>query len=95
MADPSILAARMDGVILVVDAGKTRVEELVRSKERLTRGAARVLGAVLNRLSRRIPDYYHDNSQYRSSNGTNRSHGSSTNGQVTAGDASRPGAKVQ
>lgn len=95
VADPSILAARVDGVILVVDAGQTRVEELVRSKERLTRGSARVLGAVLNRLSRRIPDYYHDSYPYRSSNGTDRSHGSTTNGKIEAGGASRPGAKVR
>lgn len=65
VADASILAAQADGVILVVDAGRTRVDTLGRVKERLSGGSTRILGAVLNRVrTRAINDYYYYDYRY-------------------------------
>lgn len=59
VADPALVAARADGVIVVVEAGAARVQSLVRAKEVLQRSSARVLGVVLNKLSQRSADYYY------------------------------------
>ncbi len=95
VADPSILAARVDGVILVVDAGKTRAEALVRSKERLLRGSAHILGVVLNRLSSRISGYYQYDDDYRYSTQSAKRNGFSTNGHVGSGRGRRPTPSLQ
>ena len=84
VADASIMTALADGVILVVDAGKTRVEALVRAKERLDRGAsAHLLGVVLNRLASRGAGYYQYRYSYSSRDG--KTGGSSSNGRGTLG----------
>lgn len=49
VADASILAPRVDGVVLVLDATHTRREQARRAKEQLERVSARILGVVLNR----------------------------------------------
>lgn len=49
VADASLLAPRVDGVILVIDATRTRREHALRAKEQLERVNARLLGVVLNR----------------------------------------------
>lgn len=49
VADASILAPRVDGVVLVVDATRTRREHARRAKEQLERVNARILGVVINR----------------------------------------------
>lgn len=49
VADASILAPRVDGVILVLDATRTSREHARRAKEQLERVNAQILGAVLNR----------------------------------------------
>jgi Mrp family chromosome partitioning ATPase len=48
VADASILAAKVDGAILVIDAGRTRTEALRNACETLSRSKTRVLGAVLD-----------------------------------------------
>lgn len=50
VADASVLASRLDGVLLVVDAGRTRRGMARRSKEALAAVNAHVLGVVLNRM---------------------------------------------
>jgi len=57
MADASILAARVDGVILVADAGRTRREALKKAAEALRRIGAHVLGVALNRVGLRSEGY--------------------------------------
>lgn len=64
VADPTILAARADGVILVVEAGRTRVGALRQAKERLTRGSARMLGVVVNKLGSRQAGYQYSYYNY-------------------------------
>jgi non-specific protein-tyrosine kinase len=52
VADAAILSARMDGVIIVHDVGRTRTSEARRAVEELRRGQARLLGVILNRIPR-------------------------------------------
>jgi capsular exopolysaccharide synthesis family protein len=59
VADASILAARVDATLLVVDSGRTRAGSLQRAKEALTRAKTNLLGAVLNKLTQRGRDYYY------------------------------------
>ncbi|HVX60363.1 MAG TPA: CpsD/CapB family tyrosine-protein kinase [Pirellulales bacterium] len=51
------LAARMDGVLLVVEAERVRWQVAQRTKERLVRGDARLVGAVLNKRQRHVPGW--------------------------------------
>ena len=50
VADATILAARVDGVLLVVDSGRTRRETGRRAAEQLQRVGAHILGAVLTNV---------------------------------------------
>jgi len=58
-ADATILAARVDGILLVVDSGSTRRGPAQRSKEALEAVGARLTGVVLNRLSGDERSYYY------------------------------------
>jgi capsular exopolysaccharide synthesis family protein len=86
VTDPSVVSTFCDGVILVVAAGKTRVDELTQSAELLERVAGKILGVVINNFDpqraygiayrgARMGSYYGYTSQYASS-GTNGSAGS-------------------
>lgn len=59
VADASILAARMDGVLMVVDAGYTRRGQAVRARDAIRATGARLLGVVVNRVRRDDPDDYY------------------------------------
>lgn len=48
VTDAAVLGTKVDGVLLVVRAGKTRREHALRAKEILERVKARLVGAVLN-----------------------------------------------
>jgi capsular exopolysaccharide synthesis family protein len=69
VADASILAARVDGTLLVVDSGRTRAGSLQRAKEALTRAKTNLLGAVLNKLTQRGRDYYYYRYYYADAEG--------------------------
>jgi succinoglycan biosynthesis transport protein ExoP len=56
-ADTTILSTLVDGVILVVVAGKTPKENLQRTKEMLAQVDARILGVVINRVDIRRSNY--------------------------------------
>jgi len=56
-ADASILAPRVDGVILVVEADRTPVAEAESAKRQLDKVDARILGVVLNRRRSYIPAF--------------------------------------
>lgn len=60
VADANLLAPIVDGVLLVVDATKTRRAALAETKRSLELGGARILGTVLNRArpARRRDNYY-------------------------------------
>ncbi len=65
VADAAILSRTADGVLLVVDSGKTKRESALRAKEALEKAGARLLGIVLNRLPSGS-SYYSYNSKYYS-----------------------------
>jgi non-specific protein-tyrosine kinase len=74
VADASILAAKVDGAMLVVDAGRTRAHSLQRAQEALGRSKTRLLGAVLNKLTERGRGYYYYSyNYYAADDGTKRS----------------------
>ena len=50
-ADAAILGARVDGVLLVIQAGKTRRDHSERAREVLEKSRARVVGAALTNAS--------------------------------------------
>ncbi len=58
VADASILAARMDGVLLVIRPGKTPSDAALSTLEQLKRSGARLVGVVMNRIPRNRPYYY-------------------------------------
>lgn len=61
VADATILASRVDGVLLVVDAGFTRRGVAKRTKEALQGIGANVVGVVVNRAAvKSESDYYYD-----------------------------------
>jgi succinoglycan biosynthesis transport protein ExoP len=64
VTDASVLAAKVDGAILVVDAGKTRAGALQRAKDALARSKTNLLGAVLNKLTHKGRDYYYYHHYY-------------------------------
>jgi len=51
VADASVLATRLGGALLVVDAGRTRTDEFRKAFEALTRVGANLLGITLNRVT--------------------------------------------
>ena len=51
VTDALVLGTRVDGVVLVVDAGATRREHARRAKEQLEKLNIRIVGAVLNGAS--------------------------------------------
>jgi len=59
VADASILASHSPGVLLVVDAGKTRSEACRQGKEALEKAGGRLLGVVLNKVVPRGGGYYY------------------------------------
>lgn len=56
-ADASVLAPKVDGVILVVEADRTPVVEAEAAKRQLDKVGARILGVVLNRQRSYIPAF--------------------------------------
>jgi polysaccharide biosynthesis transport protein len=67
VADATILAAKVDAVMMVVDSNFTRRGQAKRAKETLASVGANILGVVVNRVSETSEeDYYYDYSSKRS-----------------------------
>jgi tyrosine-protein kinase len=58
VADAQILAAKVDGVILIVHPSRTHADAALASVEQMKRAGARILGVVLNRIPRNGSYYY-------------------------------------
>jgi capsular exopolysaccharide synthesis family protein len=61
VADATILGVKVDGVLLVVSAGKTRREHAERAKEMLEKANVRIVGAALTNAAKEdsgVGDYY-------------------------------------
>ena len=54
--DSAVLASRLDGVVLVIQAENKRAEVAIQAKEHLEQADAKILGAVLNRRRYIIPE---------------------------------------
>lgn len=76
VTDSAILSRMADGVLLVVDSGKTKRESAQRAQEALDKAGARLLGVVINRMPTK-GGYYAYNSKYYST-GSEPSAGRST-----------------
>lgn len=65
VSDAAVLSTLVDGVILVMDSGKTRIQAAVQAAERIASVGGVILGVVLNRVKARSGGhyyyyYYHD-----------------------------------
>lgn len=58
VTDSTVLAAKVDGVLLVIQPGKTHAEAAKAMLTQLERAGARVIGVVLNRVPRKGRSYY-------------------------------------
>ena len=59
VTDAVLLAAQVEGVILVIWAGAARVEIAQEAKEQLTKASARIIGVVLNKVKVPSRDYHY------------------------------------
>ncbi len=60
-ADARIIGPSVDGVLLVVQAGRTRREVILRVQEQIKNVRAKLIGIVLTQVEYYIPDYIHRN----------------------------------
>lgn len=58
VADAAVLAAKVDGVLLIVRPGFTRKGAVKEMMDQIERAGARVVGVALNRIPRKGSDYY-------------------------------------
>jgi capsular exopolysaccharide synthesis family protein len=58
VTDPVVLSTKVDGVILVINPGKTKKDALKATMTQLERAEARVLGVVVNRIGKNASYYY-------------------------------------
>jgi capsular exopolysaccharide synthesis family protein len=72
VTDPAVLGTRVDGVLVVNDAGRTRRPLAKKAVEELERVHVNLLGVVLNRLSPRSKGYYYYYRYYRTQEGEKR-----------------------
>ena len=56
-AETKVMGKKMDGVILVIESGKTRKQVATRAKQDLEDAGAKVLGVILNRRKHHIPEW--------------------------------------
>jgi polysaccharide biosynthesis transport protein len=59
VTDAAILSTAADGVVLVVDPARSKRRDLVRAREAIEAVGGRILGVVINRLTRQGSGYYY------------------------------------
>lgn len=72
VTDAALLGAAVDGVLLVVEAGKTKIELAQKARQLLSNVQARLLGVVLNKVGEDSADYYYYYHYYYGGGGTGR-----------------------
>jgi capsular exopolysaccharide synthesis family protein len=65
VADAAILSERTDGVVLIIEVGKTRRDLIRQAVFNLKQAEANIFGAVLNRVEKKRYSYYYQGSYYR------------------------------
>ncbi len=56
-AETKVMGKKVDGVILVIESGKTRKQVAIKAKQELEDAGAKVLGVILNRRKHYIPEW--------------------------------------
>ncbi|NOT62448.1 MAG: polysaccharide biosynthesis tyrosine autokinase [Acidobacteria bacterium] len=74
VTDPVVLSTRVDGVILVVQAGRSTRDILRRARQELTHVGAKVFGVVLNNLDMRREGYGPNDASYYAAGSYHREH---------------------
>lgn len=69
VADATILSTRVDGLVLVTEAGQTRRDAARQAIDHLQQAGATLLGGVLNRVPHKRGGYYYYYSSYYHHNG--------------------------
>jgi succinoglycan biosynthesis transport protein ExoP len=64
VTDAAVLAPRVDGVLLVLRPGATKIAAAKQTVETLARGGANILGVVLNGIGKRGARYYYYRNYY-------------------------------
>jgi succinoglycan biosynthesis transport protein ExoP len=67
LTDPIVISAKVDGVLVVIEPGRTKIGDAQVMMEQLQRSGARVVGAVLNPISRKHARYSYKYKYYYSS----------------------------
>jgi capsular exopolysaccharide synthesis family protein len=92
VADAQILSSLVDGVILVVQPGKTPIDESQATLTQMKTAGARMLGVVFNRIPRNRSQYYGGHRYYSqeryydSANGSKKGRSAAAASQPTAKD---------
>ena len=94
VADPGIIAAQTDGVLLVVRAGRTQRKTVQQAQELLKRVKANLLGCVLTHVEYYLPGYYRYYHHYRQSKEPGRGAGDASKSSP-ASSATRPNQEGQ
>ncbi|MFA5411460.1 MAG: polysaccharide biosynthesis tyrosine autokinase [Candidatus Omnitrophota bacterium] len=68
-ADTSLLANMVDGVILVLKGGVTRLQAITRARDKIVEAKGRVIGAVINNIAPEKEDRYYYYHYYYSEEG--------------------------
>ena len=92
ITDATVLARVVDGVLLVVDTGVTRVGAVLQSKELLERVGGRLIGVVMNKVAKGVggySHYYHYYDQYDYGGGKHPSSARSKNGRQKMAEAEK------
>jgi polysaccharide biosynthesis transport protein len=66
LSDPVVLSAKVDGVLIVIRPGETKIGAAQGMIEQLSRAGARVVGAVMNPITRQTSRYYSGKYHYYS-----------------------------
>ena len=73
VADASILATQVDGVILIIRSAQTRIDLAREAKEQLLKANAHIIGSVLNQVNMESKDYQYYYYYYHEGSDKNKS----------------------
>lgn len=63
VSDPAIISSAVDGVVLVIRAGKTQKEIVQRARDIILKAEANIIGIILNNVQKALP-YHYGNEYY-------------------------------
>lgn len=65
MADAMVLGKSVDAIVMLVDAGKTRIHDVVRNMEQFDTLKDKIIGAILNKVNfKKSSEYYYNYGYY-------------------------------